>query len=213
MKKIAITQRLTENETYYEKRECLDVRWGQLFNRLDMLPVAVPIGFDIRRFLNGVKPDGLILTGGNDLFSINNSSLSEQRCKFEKELLAHFIDAGVPVLGVCRGMQVITEYFNGSLKEIQRHTAVSHDIEAREESRYYRWLKDIKNVNSYHNYAVENPGDNMTVSALSDDGVIEASEHKYLSIFAQMWHPERKENFCGKEIALLSAVFNSKEFK
>lgn len=192
MKKIALTQRIFKNESYFEIRETLDTNWGKLFDKFEFEPLILPIEFGFKK----LKFDGLILTGGNDLSSISNDEIDEKRDVFEKSLLEYCIKNQIPVLGICRGMQVINEYFGGNLKKVKNHTAVKHILD------------NGKEVNSYHNYAIDNLGEGLKTIAHSEDGVVEIIQHEKHKIYAQMSHPERNAPFDEAEMDLIRSYFN-----
>lgn len=192
MKKIALTQRLIKNNTYFEIRDALDVNWGKLVDALDFEPLILPVGYDFKK----LKFDGLILTGGNDLSSISGDEIDLKRDNFEKALIEYCIKNQIPVYGVCRGLQIINEYFGGSLKRVENHTAVKHILD------------NGKEANSYHNYAADKLGEGLEVLARSQDGIIEVIKHKKYKIYAQMHHPERDNPFGKSEIAFIRGYFN-----
>ena len=111
MKKIAITQRLVVNESYYESREALDIRWGMLFKELGFLPIVLPTEYDFEIFFEALDIDGICITGGNDLNTLNPNELSKKRDEFEKRLIQLGINKNIPVFGICRGMQIIADFF------------------------------------------------------------------------------------------------------
>lgn len=79
MMNIAVTQRLMLNDCYHELREALDTRWSLLFDELNFLPIILPIEYDFKKYFENIKIDGIVLTGGNDLNSLNSSDESLQR--------------------------------------------------------------------------------------------------------------------------------------
>ena len=208
MKKIAITQRLILNESYYERRETLDTQWGLLLNELDFLPIILPIESNYKSYFEAIKIDGIILTGGNDLNSINPNTLSYQRDIFEKEIIEYGIDNNIPILGICRGMQIIADFFNASFNKVNNQVNIKHSLVVNQKSRYSKELNRLKEVNSFHNYAVEKIGDEFIISARDNSGVIKAIEHKEYKIFGQMWHSEREEPFNSSELELIKSFFN-----
>lgn len=208
MKKIAITQRLMENDSYYEIRDTLDVKWGKLFRELGFLPIILPTEFDFKQIFENIEVDGILLTGGNDLSCMDNTPLNKQRDIFEKEIIKYAVDKNIPLFGICRGLQIIADYFLSSFKKVDNHASTRHNLNASSASKYYESLKNINLVNSYHNYAVNEISDELTVSAFSTDGIIEAIEHKEYKIFAQMWHSEREESFNDNELSLIKKFFN-----
>jgi len=208
MIKIAITQRLMLNDSYYELRETLDTRWGLLFDELNFLPMVLPIEYDFKKYFENIEIDGILLTGGNDLNILNSSEESSQRDIFEKELIKYGIQNDIPILGVCRGMQIIAEYFEADFIKVKDQVAIKHSLKVNKESKYFNELSNLNDVNSFHNYAIKNISDDFLISSRTSDGMIKAIEHKKYKIFGQMWHSEREEPFNINELNLIKAFFN-----
>lgn len=206
MKRIGLTGRLEENQ--FEQRECFDVQWGSLLTALGFVPVYLPIESNYRQTIEDLHLDGIILSGGNDLSCINDSALSRKRDTFEKDLIELAVEKKIPLLGVCRGMQVIADYFGGEFSKVTGHVATKHDLVISKHSKYYETLKNITNTNSYHNFAVDSVPDELFVTAQSTDGSIEAIEHHSFAILGHMWHPERVEPFSENEMALIRTFFS-----
>ncbi|MFA5879142.1 MAG: gamma-glutamyl-gamma-aminobutyrate hydrolase family protein [Candidatus Margulisiibacteriota bacterium] len=207
MKKILVTQRLIKNENYEEIRDALDVNWAKLFMELNYLPILLPTYFNFRDYFDNFKIDGIFLTGGNDLSSVNNNLLSIDRDKFEKSLIEYGCEKSIPIFGVCRGMQLIAEFFGSDFKLVQNHVNIRHDLLPDNNSRYIKEIVEIREVNSFHNYAINYLADSLQVVCTSEDGVIEAIEHKSLPIFGQMWHTEREKSFPEPELNLIKLFF------
>lgn len=191
MRKIALTQRLIKNDTYFEIRESLDINWGKLIDKIGFEAFILPIEYDF----NKISFNGLILTGGNDLGSISGNEIDIKRDKFEERLILHCLNNNIPMFGVCRGMQIINKYFNGTLKKVKNHSGIKH------------FLDNGKEVNSYHNFAVDNIGEGLKIESKSDDGIIESFRHVKYKIYAQMSHPERNEPFNNDEINFIKDFF------
>lgn len=208
MKKIAITQRLIVNENYYELREALDVNWSLLFKELNFLPIVLPINYNFKEYFDNINIDGIMLTGGNDLNSINKSKESYQRDNFEKKLIEYAIINNIPVFGVCRGMQIIAEYFGANFIEVDNQVATRGTLKVNKESRYFNILEKLNKVNSYHNYAIEDLTNDWLISSRSSEGIIKSIEHKKHKIFGQMWHSEREQPFDENELKLIECFFN-----
>lgn len=152
--------------------------------------------------------DGLLLPGGGDMDP--SYYHEENRCcaNIDPELdaaqyaaLNGFVKAKKPVLGICRGHQLIHVYFGGSLiQEIpawKRHVAVNkidsiHQTTALEDSFIARLYGTCFPTNSSHHQAVKTPGKGMTSVQWSEHGtVVEASCHETLPVWTVQWHPER----------------------
>lgn len=101
-----------------------------------------------------------------------------------------FYDANKPILGICRGLQIINVTFGGSLyQDIKNHGYQHHDITIEKDS----FLDEIYNsktlnVNSLHHQAIKDLAPNFKIVARASDGTIEAIQDK--NIYAVQWHPE-----------------------
>jgi len=177
-------------EEYTEIRACLDISWFSLLNCAGYLPCPVPYMEDISSFIQSVGLNGVILSGGNDLSSVSDSNLSAMRDSHERKVMDVCNEAGIPVLGVCRGMQFINGYFGGELKTAEGHAGTRHDL-AHSSGRFSFLTERFNNVNSFHNYEIDIPGFGLRILSRSGDGCIESFEHEYLKILGIMWHPER----------------------
>lgn len=156
--------------------------------------------------------DGVIFAGGNDfdpdIYGGDRSLVEEySREDDEKslELLDYCIKENKPILGICRGMQLINIYYGGSLyddlekqfsKEIIHRgsdkTLTYHEINIRGGTSLSKIVKsDRIEVNSYHHEGIKDLAEGLSVSATSDDGLIEAIENPYYSyMLGVQWHPE-----------------------
>ncbi len=173
--------------------------------------------------------DGLILTGGGDVHpslygkpeAIEHvEEVNEQRDAFELKVIEEALDAEIPILGICRGMQIMNVFLGGSLivdlpmagyrsHVIRDGVDFRHPLELLPDS----LLESIAGpgphkVNSVHHQAVDEPGKGLKVVARSDDGVIEALEwvlkDRMPFLLLVQWHPERMADFdnpCSGRIA------------
>jgi 3'(2'),5'-bisphosphate nucleotidase len=208
VKKIAITQRLVTNDSYFEVRECLDINYSKLISACGYMPIVLPYEVEFKYYFENIDIEGVLLTGGNDLNSCSQNDLSQKRDTFEKKLLTYCIKNKIPVFGICRGMQVIAEFFGSSFKRIENQVNIRHDLQVNQSAIYKDCLKLLETVNSYHNFSIDNIGDNLIVSATDTNGIIKAIEHKNIKIFAQMWHSEREKNFNQSELNLIKKFFS-----
>lgn len=146
--------------------------------------------------------DGLVLTGGGDLApsyygqspETDTLAIDPARDQEELALLAAFAARGKPVLGVCRGVQVLNVFFGGTLvQHMEGHGGgVRHTVQALPGSRLRAWCGAAFETNSYHHQAVDVPGRGLRVTARSTDGTAEGLEHRSLPVFGVQWHPERQ---------------------
>ena len=208
MKKIAITQRLIKNDSYHEIREALDVNYSKLIRACGYLPIVLPYKIDFKDYMKELDIHGVILTGGNDLNSVNNNSLSETRDNFEYKLIEHCVNNRIPLFGICRGMQIIAEYFGSTFKQINDEVGIRYELKINKKTKYLQYLENLKSLNSFHDFTIDKISDDLLICGTDKKGVIKAIEHKKAKIFAHMWHPERKKNFSQSEIDLIKGFFN-----
>ncbi|MBD73951.1 MAG: hypothetical protein CMM96_00440 [Rickettsiales bacterium] len=111
--KVGITQRVDFVSEYSETRDSIDQRWYELFEVLGMNIIPIPNGLkDIKAWLNEMKCDAFILSGGNDIFGLKESkNVSKERDQTEFAILKYSYDLSIPVFGVCRGFQVMNIFF------------------------------------------------------------------------------------------------------
>lgn len=200
MKKIIYTQRVEIVESYGERRDCADVEIAKLIWECGFLPVPVNnIPDKIQVFLEQIKPDGMILTGGNDLSKYGGNV--PERDETEKKMIEYSVKNDVPLYGFCRGMQMIADYFGAKLAKVERHVAVRHQLEGNAP-----W--NGRTVNSFHNMAVKAVVDDLIIEARSEDGVIEAIRVRDKRIYGTMWHPERERPYEKDDIQFIKHIFS-----
>lgn len=212
MKKIGITQRLVKDDKHGEIRSALDIKWAQYLISRGLVPVPLAIGVDIQ-FYADLELSGFILTGGNDLLSQSTlgsqaSSLSRIRDESEFALMQYAVDHSIPVIGICRGMQVIAEFFGSTLKRVDNHVARHHEIEVQDSDWISKELSRVNVVNSYHHAAIDELASGLKINAICpEDDVIESVSHETHRIYGQMWHPERDNPFNDDNGQLISNFF------
>ncbi len=209
MKRVAITQRLVSVMDYNEIRTSLDIRWTELLLAIDLIPIPVPFDLDLNLFAElGIS--GIILTGGNDLSIHSDDELSILRDNHERSCIDFAIENSIPVLGVCRGMQLIADYFGSTFVKVEHHVATKHKLDVIGNSIFKSFLKKADSVNSFHNYAIDKLGEGLNKVAIApEDGVLEAIGHSKYNIFGQMWHPERDNPFNKYNLDLMRSLFNT----
>jgi len=159
--------------------------------------------------------DGLVLQGGADVspLTYGEDPLDQEwagdrlRDVYEIELLHEFVEAGKPVLGICRGAQIINVAFGGSLYQDIREQipgAVAHVTDAYEKNLHEVRIEagsglarlfpgvERSNINSIHHQSIKGLGRGLSVEAWSEpDGVVEAVRLAGKGyVFGVQWHPE-----------------------
>lgn len=208
MKRIAITQRLIENDAYHEIRESLDINYCNLIYDCGFIPIVLPFEVDFKSYFKELSITGVILSGGNDLNIVSTNELSLKRDAYELKLLDYCINNEIPIYGICRGMQVIAHYFGSKLAKVENQVNINHSLSCNPLSKYYSYLNEIDQVNSFHDFGISLLSKNLKISATDLKGNIKAIEHTRHKVFAQMWHSERRIPFNHNEKQLIKEFFN-----
>ena len=153
--------------------------------------------------------DGLLLPGGGDIdprlfgqLPAGTRAFDPKLDRIQLSILDAFVEEKKPVLGICKGMQLINIYFGGDmvqhLPSAGRHEYTKEDQFHETGALKGSFLEGLYGekfvVNSAHHQAVDRPGEGLSVIQRSEDGVIEAISHRELPILSLQWHPER---MCG----------------
>ena len=174
------------------------------------------LGAETVQITDGTDPqgfDGLLLPGGADLNpsrygceNLGSLGIDDELDELQFSALESFLAAGKPVLGICRGHQLIAAHFGGKLIQhlptFNHHTVTDgeererfHTVIARPDSWLAETFGSEFTVNSTHHQAAVEAKGGLQILAVSDDGVIEALGHRTLPVFSVQWHPER---MCGE---------------
>lgn len=200
MRLIGITQRIDFIEDYNEQRDALDKKWSEFLSECELVPIILPNNEEIvEQIIENVKLDGFIFTGGGNLSRYGGNT--ERRDKVELFCIKYAINNKLPVIGICRGMQFIQDYFGVELKLISNHIGVYHNILN---------YKNIVNVNSYHSLGTTKTVKELKVIAYSEDNIVEAIKHMDYNIYGIMWHPERVTPFSKLDKGFFKGVFHNK---
>lgn len=191
MKLLLVSQRVDKIKSRNEIRDSVDQKLLEFIKSSGYSFIQVPNIFfndpsskqegkrDLNLWISNISPDGVVLSGGNDLNSF------PQRDSTEYNLLKYAKKNDLPTLGICRGMQLMASLEGIKLVKIDGHINKRHFIRG----------EINMEVNSFHNQALSQCPDDYYVIAKSLDNIIKAIKHKSLPWEGWMWHPERETPF------------------
>ena len=144
---IAISMRIVKAQNYDETRDALSHDWPQFLENLGIIPIYIPNNLsNVKNYLSAFEIEGLILSGGDNL------GTDPIRDKTETELLEYAISKNIPILGICRGLQLINQYFGGSLTEnnADLHVGTKHNLDIVDKKLKKILNSSEINTNSFH---------------------------------------------------------------
>lgn len=188
---VGITQRRESVVANDEHRAELDERWPLLLRECGMFAVPLPNDASIAvEMASWLALPALIVSGGGDLAPYGGEPARDAT---ERALLAWATERDLPVLGVCRGMQLILDSFDQRLTAVTGHVGRRHPLSGPVGGR---------SVNSFHRLAAVEVEQPLRVTAWTGN-VVEAVEHRRARLTGVMWHPEREAPFDPADLALI----------
>ncbi len=186
---------------------CRNANYFNAVEAAEMEPLQCDFAFPLKEIS---YCDGILIPGGVDLNpalykkeNTDSRNINDELDAIDLQVLNEALSLKKPVLGICRGLQILNVFFGGTLTQNVQHCEIHqsynegtcdrvHDTEA-VEGLFVRNIYGKKNVpvNSAHHQAVEILGEDLLPAQFSMDGIIEAFVHKTLPIIAVQWHPER----------------------
>ncbi len=207
-KRAVISQRVELFADRDERRDALDQRWAALLESLGLIALPMPNDLaDPAAWLSAADPALIVLTGGNDLAHlVAGPDAAPERDRTEALLLQQAGEHAIPLLAVCRGLQLIIDSGGGALIPVEGHVAQDHLITAHPTAENWP-IRDGRSVNSFHNWGAEPSAvpKGWELAASAPDGSVEAIVHSALPQVALMWHPERGETD-SDDVALIEQL-------
>jgi N5-(cytidine 5'-diphosphoramidyl)-L-glutamine hydrolase len=181
---------------YNEQRDCIDQRWTKLLIELGHVPIFIPTHIQlapIKSLTEELELEGLILTGGG---------VDSTRDLLEYELIVGAVTRKLPLLGVCRGFQILNQYYGGGVSStVVGHRATRHSVV---------WEGQRIETNSYHDHVIwtEELADLLIPTGVCGmDVSVEAARHVHLPQYGVMWHPEREPELTPYSETILRRLF------
>lgn len=211
---LGVTQRVVQ-VSGRGARDCLSQAWGSFFRacRLHYLPLPTLLD-DPAKYVAQAGIRGIVLSGGNDMPGCCPPGVSgdfaPDRDRLEAALAAMCRASRRPILGVCRGMQMLNVLCGGRVRPLDGHAGTSHPLRMLPGS-VGLGLPDELAVNSHHRFGLlpEDLGEGLLPLALAPDGSVEAFRHAALPLVGLMWHPERSAVPEPWAVALFQGFFGA----
>ncbi len=197
MKRILISQRIDYFSKRNERRDALDINLSNIIINLGFLPIPLTNSFGnlkknkLINYIDSLKPHGIILSGGN------NINEYEKRDFLENTLIEYSIKNSKPLLGICRGMQMIGNFFGSGIEPINNHVNKEIFISG----------KINKKIKCFHEYKISKCPKDFSIIATAKDGCIEAIKSNKYSILGIMWHFERDNKLDNIDKNLILELF------
>ena len=162
------------------------------------------MGYEPVRAYTEADPEdfaGVIMIGGPDvdpaLYDEENTASRYVNIEYDRaclDMIGKCFEKGIPLLGICRGLQIINVYFGGSLyQDIENHMIDGgmHETFGLQGSDIIYPFPEKMVTNTRHHQAVKVLGQGLKLTAEAYDGTPEAFEHENGRVLAVQWHPER----------------------
>lgn len=193
--RIAVTQRVFDNPTYQDRRDMLSQDWiAFVEQRLKAIALPMPNRLrDVDAWCAALQVDALLLSNGEDW------GVASDRDALEAAAFAWFRGRNLPVLGVCRGLQVVNHLCGGRIEtDLQAscgHPAprIEHEVTIGIDAFAGLPGAAALRVNSFHlqGVTVDGLAPELRAFAAAANGVVEGLYHPAAPILAIQWHPER----------------------
>ena len=204
MKKIFITPKI-DYDKHNQSQTIINTEWYNYLSKLKYQAYSGYFKEEKDLIIISKNFDGLILSGGGEIFGKEKKLKNKLRDEFEIRLLKNFTKVEKPILCICRGFQLLGTKNNSKLVKTRNHIKTNHKIYNTKKSNIFN-VREL-NTNSFHKYMFKKLDKNFEVFYVSKDKSVEIAKIKNKKIFCFMFHPERK-NQSQKNIDLfLKKIF------
>ncbi len=203
MKLVVVSQRVDFIGGRNEYRDALDQNIVRFLFTCGFTAVPVPNLFSsisenshavvhFEAFIEKIKPHAVFLSGGNDI------GTNPERDNTELKLLTYAEQKKLPLVGICRGLQMMAYKAGTPPVRLHGHAGTRHKISG----------EIFGEVNSYHDFGILDCPEAYRVISRSEEGSIEAIQHCNLPWEGWMWHPEREIKFENRDVERLQQLFS-----
>ncbi|WP_327427400.1 gamma-glutamyl-gamma-aminobutyrate hydrolase family protein [Streptomyces sp. NBC_01236] len=197
----------------------LPAGYPRLVQRAGGLAVMLPPDDPAQAAATVARLDGVVVAGGPDVDPVRYGAersprtgpAAPERDAWELALIRAALASGTPLLGICRGLQLLNVALGGTLvQHIDGHVKDAgvfghHEVTPVPGSLYAGVVPEVTAVPTYHHQAVERLGDGLRASAHAADGTVEAIELPGSSwVLGVQWHPE-----AGEDLRVMQALINA----
>ena len=205
--------RVVSSDMHKERGDALSQDWTNFFAKNFPRAILVPILNNPNlalQTLKDLKIEAMVFSNGNSFGESN------ERDETETRVFDYCIKKRLPILGVCRGFQVLNHFFGGKIEknisEItgEKHAGVVHEITIEEESPYAKFAKsNLLIANSFHDQGViiKDISKSLKVFATTKSGVVEGLYHPTKPIVGIQWHPERTNPSHDFDVKIINSLF------
>jgi putative glutamine amidotransferase len=202
------------------------------------IPIILPLNISKEELSVAANVcDGFLFTGGPDISPFRFQEETIQQCgvvvperdKMEEDLFSLIIDTNKPILGICRGIQVLNVFLGGTLyqditaqfdsplqlshSQQSGNSVLSHSVVVEKNSLLYDIVsKEYMPVNSFHHQAIKDLAPSLKIAGVSPDSLIEAiylpDKRFFLGV---QWHPEHLYNTNEDALNIFKAFINACE--
>ena len=227
---------LTPQYDYEKNRVWVGPNYLEAIYAAGGIPIMLPLHTDKESLKIAANVcDGFLFTGGPDIspFLYQEETIAQcgvvvpERDKMEEDLFSIIIDTDKPVLGICRGVQILNVFLGGTLyqdipaqfaspiqlahSQASGNSVLSHSVILEEDSLLHKINpKDYIQVNSFHHQAIKDVAPGLKIAGKAMDSLIEAVYHPGKKFFLGVqWHPEHLFKTSDDAMNIFKAFINA----